>query len=380
MAKREDGDGTVWFDREKKKWRARFHRPGMDKPKTKSCRTKTEALAWIRSLKAEAPPTQYDVKRAYDEWMLLHVEPLCRKSTRDQYQYLMVKHILPEIGTMAVEDVLPKHIQTAIAGMAAKGLSSKTMSSARIAAHGLFEWMVTSEILERNPCRKIRVPVTESKPRRPLAPAEVPLLLEAMKHSRWQNSVRFLLLTGLRRGELLALKWSDIEDGWLVIRRTLATDGTEGPPKSKAGNRSIRIGNAVQAILDAQRDMLHIERIVSPYVFPAETGATISPGTYYHTLKRFGAVAGVSLSVHELRHSFVSYLGAGMDLKTLQSILGHASSTQTLDLYQHILDGAMERATEAIDAAADGIFAGPKTRIVSVISPVISLDEKTGSR
>lgn len=380
MSKREDGYGTIWYDEAKKKWRARVKPKGAAKPKTKSFRTKTEASAWVKLIAAAPAPTMYSVQRGYDEWFAIHVAKMCRQTTQDQYAYFYSKHVLPAIGAMAVEDVRAKHVQGVIGDMARKGLSAKTMKGCRIAMHGMFEWLADSGILEKNPCSKIKVPETAVKLRRALAPAEIPKLLEAMAHSRWIHCVRFLMLTGLRRGEVVALKWSDIVGDVMQVQRTHSADGTEGAPKSKAGTRPIQIGVAVQAILDAQEEMLRVERIISPYVFPAESGRPVTPGVLYSTINRFGAKVGVSISVHELRHTFVSYVGIEMDIKTLQLVLGHASSTQTREIYQHLLDGAMKRAAAAVDSVAAGMFAGPPSKVVADISPVISLDAKTGSR
>jgi integrase len=382
MSKREDGAGTVWLDRDKKKWRARLQLAADPKPRTKSFRTKTEALAWIRAAKAAPAPTEYTVQRAYDEWVAMHADGIWRQSTREQYAYFFARYILPAIGTMAVEDVRAKHVQSVIAGMAthgstkktAKGLSTKTMKGARIAMHGLFAWLMESEIVDKNPCTKIKIPETVATPRRALAPAEVPALVESMEHSRWQNSVRFILLTGLRRGELLALRWDDIikDDkghSWVKVSRTRSRDGEEGPPKSRAGLRTMRIGKAVQAILDAQRDMLIVDGLrpwtpdpdvkddkpkkgETAYVFPAYTGDPVQPNTYYYNIRKLAEKANVRISIHELRHTFVSISGRGMDLKSLQSVLGHTSSTQTLDLYRHILDGDLERAANVVDSTA----------------------------
>jgi len=244
-------------------------------------------------------------------------------------------------------------LQSVIAAMAVKGRSSKTMKDTRVVMHSFFAWLVDNEVLSSNPCHNVKIPMTETAPRRSLSSSELPVFFAAVEGSRWRHSVRFLLLTGLRRGELLALRRCDISDGWLSISRTRSVEGAEGPPKSQAGIRRIRIGRAVQAVLDAQAEMLRLEGVISPYVFPKYDGDPVQPSTYYNTIKRMAAAVGIRISVHELRHTFVSIAGKGIDLKTLQAVLGHASSTQTLDLYQHLIDGSLQRAAGVVDRASD---------------------------
>lgn len=366
MSKREDGSGSIW--KEGKRWLGRVKSPATGKPVKVSGRTKAEVTDKLRAITAEPVPTGYTVRTAAADWTALHARTW-RASTVAQYEYLLRLYILPTIGDRLPENIRPKDIQSVIAVMSEHGLAAKTMSHARIIMHGLFAWLVDNEHLDRNPVARIRIPETERERPHALSLDDITKLLEAMEHSRWILSVRFALLTGLRRGELLALRWEDVsEDGWVSIRRTRARSGEEGPPKSRAGIRRFKAGKAVTGLLESQREQLRIEGIVSSHVFPSETGAPIQPTTYYRTIKRFARKAGIQLTVHELRHTFVTLAGRGMDIKVLQSILGHASSTQTLDLYQHLMGDALDRASKTVDDAAeliDGHSILPKTILLS---------------
>ena len=391
MAKRDSGEGSVWFAGTRGKWRGRVLID--DTLKNVSADTKREVTQKIRDLLeaetirlTQTPKDSHVVREAAKEWLEKNVyPPACRRATYDQYEYVMRLHILPIIGDKLVDEVKPKDVQEIINTMARKGKANKTMKHARIITHSFYVWLETNDYVKTSPCIRIKVPETETKPRRSLSREEIPVLLKAMSTSRWVHSVRFLLLTGLRRGELLALRWKEVDDGFIHVRRSRSVRCEEGSPKSAAGRRDIKIGKAVQAILDAQRDMLIKEGTIpvremqkvpegmspikqSDYVFPTVYGKPMRPNTYYHTLVRMAKKENIDITPHELRHTFVSIAGRGMDLKSLQAVLGHASSTMTLDLYRHMIDGDIERAADVVDAAAATPGMGPKTKTDSLTS------------
>ena len=353
MSKRDNGDGHVWEDKTRGVYRAALPVPGRSKPKYLSAPTKRKLNAIIKAEKAKASPSGYTVASAATEWLRDHIKPTCRKSTYDQYESLVRVHILPVVGSLPVEDVRPKDVQRIVVAMSDKSI--RTRRHAHNAIRALYNWMALNGMVEKSPVVGIKLPEIGNTTRRSLDSKEIPALLDAMVDSRWRLSVQFLLLTGLRRGELLALKWSDIADGWINISRTLSKGGIEGPPKSRAGNRSLRIGKAVEAILNAQKVACIAEGIRSQYVFPSHTGKPIRPDTYLQTIRNFARKVGIDITIHELRHTFVSISGRGMDLKSLQAVLGHTSSTMTLDIYRHILDGDMDRAADVIDSTAAGL-------------------------
>jgi integrase len=350
-ARRANGEGHYWYDADRKRYR--WQSP--DGKRSASAESRAKLNARVAAVRAETPPSGYTVASAADEWLREHVAaPACRPSTHSQYEYLLRVYVLPSIGDKPVEKVLPKDIQAIVNGM---GKSPRTVRHAHKTIRALYNWLILNDKVTRTPVRGIKLPEVGVTTRKSLSPDELSRLMTALGQSRWKHSVEFALLTGLRRGELLALQWQDVQTDdkgrtWLMVSRSIAGTGLEGPPKSRAGTRSIRIGKAVQGILDAQRAMLEIDGVESAYIFPAESGRPVRPATYYTTLRKYAARAGIRLSVHELRHTFVSLAGRGMDLKTLQTVLGHTSSTLTLDIYRHLIDGDAARASDVIDRAA----------------------------
>jgi integrase len=173
--------------------------------------------------------------------------------------------------------------------------------------------------------------------------------------------------TGLRQGELLGLKWTDIDldAGKLSVRRSLKVtkDGLGfGPPKNKASRRSVPLNKTAVAALRAHRLRQNEERLRSPewrdadIVFPSGVGGPTYRNNLYRLeykplLERAG-LAGDGFTFHSLRHTFATALFVKREHpKVVQSLLGHSSITQTMDIYSHLMDGVGGDAVDGLDEA-----------------------------
>ena len=161
------------------------------------------------------------------------------------------------------------------------------------------------------------------------------------------------LATGLRRGELLGLKWEDVdlEQGTLHIRRQVARingELIEAPLKTKNSYRTISIGEDAVGILKQQKEKCHSE-----YVFPSPTGGPISPDSVIQMLHRVLKRAGLpKVRFHDLRHTFATLaLQNGVDIKTVSGMLGHYSAGFTLDTYTHVTTQAQRQAANTMGNA-----------------------------
>ena len=159
------------------------------------------------------------------------------------------------------------------------------------------------------------------------------------------------LATGLRRGELLGLKWTDVDfgQGTITVRRQISRiNGTvvEAPLKTKNAYRVIPLGEQALAVLQSQQ-----ERTASEYVFPSPNGGPISPDSVRNMLRRVLKRAGLPyVRFHDLRHTFATLaLQNGVDVKTVSSILGHFSAGFTLDTYAHVTTTAQREAAKKMD-------------------------------
>ena len=159
------------------------------------------------------------------------------------------------------------------------------------------------------------------------------------------------LATGLRRGELLGLKWEDIdfEHGNLRVKRQVARiDGevVEAPLKTKNAYRTLPLADDTIQVLNQQRKKVSS----SPWVFPSPTGGPISPDSVLHMLHRVLKRAGLpKIRFHDLRHTFATLaLQNGVDIKTVSGMLGHFSAGFTLDTYAHVTTAAQKEAAKAM--------------------------------
>ena len=166
------------------------------------------------------------------------------------------------------------------------------------------------------------------------------------------------LLTGLRRGELLGLKWddADLKNGILHVRRQIMRQNgavVEAPLKTKNSYRSISIPADAVEVLKTQREKVGCG---SEYVFPSPTGGPISPDSVLHMLQRVLKRAGLErVRFHDLRHTFATLaLQNGVDVKTVSGMLGHYSAGFTLDTYAHVTTAAQRTAANTMENILSG--------------------------
>lgn len=166
------------------------------------------------------------------------------------------------------------------------------------------------------------------------------------------------LATGLRRGELLGLRWEDIdlEQATIRVRRQIARingEVVEAPLKTKNSYRGVSIGADVVEILKGQQRKVNG---TSEYVFPFPSGGPISPDSVLHMLHRVLKRAGLpKVRFHDLRHTFATLaLQNGVDIKTVSGMLGHYSAGFTLDTYAHVTTAAQKQAANAMDSVLSG--------------------------
>jgi integrase len=301
------------------------------------------------------------VEGLFTKW-LAYVKELRKPATYNQYNDLYRKHIKPEIGSRKISTIKPSDIQEVIFKMNKIGLSTWTMKHARKVMNGAFEYAYRREkVIPCNPVRnidyKIDVPQKNAKPRKTLNSNELSRLFRQLKKSRWIWSAKFMLLTAMRRGELLALKWSDVD--FINNRITVdESDSQTGLGDTKTKIHYIPLSKMMKAYLAGQKNMLiaesnpvlyNEELKQSDLVFPNKYGLMLNPGSYYTMIARAAEKAGIHASPHMLRHTFVYMNRKKLSLRELQDILGHDESTTTLDIYGDMIDESTEATARQID-------------------------------
>jgi len=310
---------------------------------------------------------KYKVEDWFEKWLEIYIKPLKKQATYDQYEGIYRVHIKPIIGKRKMSTIKTYDIQKVIAVMNEKSLSSKTMTHAKNIMNGALKRAESEKVIAKNPVIDIEIPAKQAKPRKTLTIEELSKLFKSMKHSRWIWSVKFLLVTGLRRGELLALKWTDIDfvNKRITIDKSDSITGLGDTKNSKI--HYVPLSSFAVEYLEGQKLMLENEFNPILYneelkktmlIFPNEHGEMLRPDSYYTLIRRFGIKASIKVYPHCFRHTFVYLTRGNLSLKDLQNILGHSESTSTLDIYGNMLNDSTANNIEQIDNVFDTVNIG----------------------
>ena len=230
-----------------------------------------------------------------------------------------------------------------------KGLSAKTVRNIHQIISSALKLAIEQRLIARNPADGCALPKAERKEMQTLPVEQLASFLREAKDSGVFALYYIDLTTGLRRGELLGLKWSDIDlkKGDLRVRRQIGRiDGKiiEMPLKTKNAYRTLPLSADAVDVLKAQKNKVGS----SEWVFPSPTGGPISPDSVLHMLHRVLKRAGLPrIRFHDLRHTFATMaLQNGVDVKTVSSMLGHYSAGFTLGTYAHVPTDAQLKAAQ----------------------------------
>lgn len=339
------------------------------KRKQKYFKKLQECRKWIADAQFEDEHGDINVSgdMTVDAWFDYWIEniksgnskPNTVRNYRERYKY----NINPCMGDMLLKDVKPLHCQNILNQMSMGDYKDSTINLTRITMNVLFDDAVDNGLIMRNPVTKsVKIAdQKEAKPRKAMSTQEQSLFLEGAKNSRYFNQYSLVLQTGLRVGELTALKWPDVdfENRILHIRRTMDYRDKEwkvSTTKTKTGKRDIPLTQkAVEILLNVKKNSEKSDIISMEYfdfVFLSEHGKPILNSAYNISLQRICEKLGIKkYSMHELRHTFATRcIEAGMSPKALQEILGHANINTTMDIYVHVTKDLKVKEVENIES------------------------------
>jgi integrase len=293
------------------------------------------------------------------------VKGTVRESTYSRDKYLVTNHIKPALGRLKLKNLNAMHLQGLYRERLDFGLSGSTVQKIHHVLHKGLRQAVRWNLIPRNPADDVKAPTPTSKEMHPLSAEEARRLLDAAQGDRFEALYVLAVHTGMRRGELLGLKWGDVdlENATVRVRRTLTRidNGRRlalGPPKNKKSRRTVRLTErAVEALRShLERQLEEIEALGDLYkdqglVFTTEAGTPINPSNLRQRslaslLKRAGLP---QITFHDLRHTCASLLfQKNVHPKFVQELLGHASVAITLDTYSHMLPGMGGEAADAM--------------------------------
>jgi integrase len=276
------------------------------------------------------------------------------------YETALVARVLPELGGLPFSEVRRVDLQDFADRLCADGLDPSTVRNTLMPLRAIFRRAVARGEVAVNPTSGLELPAMEGARGRIASPAEAAELLAALpEHDRaiWATA----MYAGLRRGELLALRWEEVDLAAGVIHVERSWDAKEGvvAPKSRAGWRTVPI----PAVL---RDCLVEHKLRSGRHVGLVFGTSYAqPFTPSNVRKRANAAwfrAGLEpIGLHECRHTFASLMiAADINAKALSAYMGHSSVTITLDRYGHLMPGNESEAAKRLDAyLAQALTAAP---------------------
>lgn len=317
-------------------------------------------------------PTRITVAEYLSRW-LGTVRPNLAPATYRRYEDLLRLHVMPYVGAVVLSKLRPLHVQQMYTrlqdGISADGrsLAPRTRLHVHRALSTALAQAVRWQIISRNVCEAVDPPQAPRAEIEALRPEKARRLLEVAEaeNSIWGDAVVLALQTGLRQGELLGLRWQDVdaERSRLTVYQTLQYLPGEGmafrQPKTNRSGRTIPLGTtAVEALSRVRRRQLKKRLALGAaykdlgLVFTTALGTPIGANNLRRAFRRIVARAEVGpLRFHDLRHAHATLLLArGVHPKVVSERLGHASIAITLDTYSHVLPSLQEEATRDLDA------------------------------
>jgi integrase len=323
---------------------------------------RTDALAALArgGLRAPKPTT---VKEAWEAWYAGARSGAITNRSGDpykpsalrSYERAMRLRVLPSFASVRLADLHRPDLQEFADGLLAEGLNPSTIQVTVLPLRAIFRRALSRGELAVNPCSGLQLPAVRGRRERYATPTEAEILIEAVPVNDrpvWATA----MYAGLRRGELQALRAEDVDLANGVIRVEFGWEYRDGqiPLKSNAGRRKVPIPAVLRQFLStrfAESGYSGADRL---FGFVSATNP-FDPGRLTKRADRAWATVGLErITLHECRHTFASLMiAAGVNPKALQSFMGHANISITLDRYGHLMPGSEAEAADLLDAYLD---------------------------
>lgn len=373
--RRKKGEGSV-RQRKDVRWEGRvvigYDEKNLPKTKNVLAKTKSECVEKLKQLQEQyAPPKSDKIKleMPFGEWMDFwyqnYSKPKLRPTTRSGYEGRIYRHIISELGNIPLDQLTQNDLQQFYARLKksgrllhaehyGKGLSDRMVRACHMNCRSALEKAVQEGLIRMNPAVGCKLPPKKAREMQVLTREEIQRFLIHAKAEGYFELFLLELTTGLRRGELLALQWDDLnlETGELQINKQAYRTKEDGllisQPKTKSSIRTVSLPQPLLTILKEYK-----EGVNSRWMFPSplKEDSPLDPAyirTRLHLILEHAQCKQIRF--HDLRHTFATMaLGSGMDVKTLSSMLGHVSAATTLDIYTHITNPMRSEAAAKID-------------------------------
>jgi integrase len=316
-------------------------------------------------------PKELTVAAWLRQWLDSYVASSLSPKTRESYEQELRCYVIPNLGGIRLTELRPHHVQNYIAKALSEGRRHRTGGLSSRTVH--YHYRILSKSLDDairmgliavNACKGVRAPRPVRRDIPSIGLEDVSKLVDAMRGSSYYLFYYTLLLTGLRRSELLALKWKDmnldlaciyvahslhrLSDGSIIIKE----------PKTSRSRRPVDLPPSLAILLRRHKVERQAEQIImgralaeDDFVFSHADGTPLNPNTVSHTFSKIVVRGGLPyMRLHDLRHIHATMmLKAGIHPRIVQERLGHSSIATTLDIYSHTVPGLQRAAADRFD-------------------------------
>ncbi len=375
MGKRANGEGSITRYKDGR-WCGRYTIHTADGPKRKAVYGKTRAEVRIKLTKAMADRDSglvFDAKNQtlgeyLGRWLEDNVKGNVGQRTFANYRSQVKEHIIPALGRVKLIALTAAHVQSFYRSKMDSGLSPASVRYIHAVLHRALKQAVRWSLVPRNAAEAVDLPKLRRKEVSVLSPEEAKRFLETARGDRFEALYVLAITSGLRQGELLGLKWSDVdlEKGILQIRRQLQRmrdgSGLAFLPTKNSKGRTIRLGPLATEALASHWERQAAEKLVlgevheyKDLVFVTTIGTPVDAQNIVNrSFKPLLREAGLpnNIRFHDLRHTCATLmLSQGVNPKVAQERLGHADISMTMNTYSHVLSDMQTEAATAIEEA-----------------------------
>lgn len=307
------------------------------------------------------------VARVADEY-LENFKLTASKSSYGQTEYFIRLYLKERVGNVRIADLNELHLQSCIDYAYSRKLAKKTLTGLRGALLAFVKYARKAKYTSLHP-EELTIPNGAPVGERSiLQPSDIKALFTSNEgtfkgkpcEEPFVNAFRFEVATGLRPGEILGLKWSDVVGSRVFLRRAINVHGEETTGKNENARRSFTLTPIAQAVIEAQREQQRALNISSEWVFTDSDGEQPSEDRYYRHWVAYCKHNGITrTTAYEMRHTFVSVIKT-IPEGYLKQLVGHSKSMDTYGVYAHELNDDSRQAAQLVGAIFDGILAPTK--------------------
>lgn len=372
MSKNANGEGSIGYDKRRKRWRARITIQTPDGPKRKSLgwvktrdeahAMKIEALSRDGRRKFTLDAERVSVAEYLSDWLRNTARLNVSGDVYRLYDREVATHLNPHIGAIKLSELKSLHVRMVKQELLDSGLAEATVAHTLGTLSTALNQAVEDEVISKNPARSVKRPKKRGDAMQILSEEQAGALVAHVSGTRHEALYQVAVKLGPRLGELAALFWEDIDFGasTLTIRRSVQTRraSAEWSATKSGAERRILLPPTIEASLKRHRSMQAEAKLKAKswedprLVFPNTFGRVYRRSSMYHDFIALLGAAGLPrIRFHDLRHTAITLmLKNGVDIRTVADIAGHADPAITLRRYSHVLPSMQQRAAKIVDS------------------------------